>query len=73
MTDLAMTGIFSILTAVSTGTFSIIVRQGRHHGNAYTGVLIGLVVSIPILILYEVSIIIAKVVIRNQNKSQENI
>ena len=50
MNDLAMTGIFSILTAISTGTFSIIVRQGRHHGNAYTGVLIGLVVSIPILI-----------------------
>ena len=45
-----MTGIFSILTAVSTGTFSIIVRQGRHHGNAYTGVLIGLIVSIPILV-----------------------
>ena len=32
-----------------------------------------IIVSIPILILYEVSIIIAKVVIRNQNKSQENI
>lgn len=32
-----------------------------------------IIVSIPILILYEVSIIIAKVVIRNQNKSLENI
>tara|TARA_B100000686_G_scaffold194950_1_gene201873 strand:+ start:3771 stop:4652 length:882 start_codon:yes stop_codon:yes gene_type:complete len=51
MTDLTLTGIFSILTAVSTGTFSIIVRQGRHHGNAYTGVLIGLIVSIPLLVL----------------------
>ena len=50
MTDLTLTGVFSILTAISTGTFSIIVRQGRHHGNAYTGVLIGLIISIPVLV-----------------------
>ena len=51
MTDLTLAGVFSILTAISTGTFSIIVRQGRYYGNAYTGVLIGLIISVPLLLL----------------------
>ena len=47
MNETALAGMFSIFTAMSTGTFSVIVRRGGHHANAVTGVLIGLIVTVP--------------------------
>jgi DME family drug/metabolite transporter len=47
MTDSALAGLFSIATAMSTGTFSVFVRRGGSYANAVTGVLIGLVVTVP--------------------------
>lgn len=47
MNETALAGMFSILTAMSTGTFSVIVRRGGRHANAVTGVLIGLIVTVP--------------------------
>ncbi len=41
---------FALATAVMAATFSLIVRRGQAHGNAATGVLIGLIVNTPWLI-----------------------
>jgi len=41
---------FSMGTAVFSAGFSIIVRRGQQHGSAITGVIIGLIVSVPILV-----------------------
>ena len=42
--------IFSLASAVLAATFSLIVRRGQVHGNAATGVIIGLIVNIPWLV-----------------------
>lgn len=47
MTNTALAGLYSIATAMSTGTFSVVVRRGGKYGNAVTGVLIGLIVILP--------------------------
>lgn len=40
---------FALLTAAIGGPFSVIVRRGQAYGNAVTGVIIGLIVSLPLL------------------------
>ncbi|MEE9257496.1 MAG: DMT family transporter [bacterium] len=50
MMDSALAGIYSIATAMSTGAFSVIVRRGGSYANAVTGVLIGLIVTLPPLV-----------------------
>jgi drug/metabolite transporter (DMT)-like permease len=47
--DPALAAAFALMAAVGSATFSIIIRKGQRHGNAMTGVLIGLIVSVPIL------------------------
>ncbi len=49
MNDPALAAAFALMAAVGSATFSIIVRKGQRYGNATTGVLIGLIVSVPIL------------------------
>ncbi len=49
MKDPALAAAFALMAAVGSATFSIIIRKGQRHGNAMTGVLIGLIVSVPIL------------------------
>ena len=44
--------IFAFSTAILTATFQTIARKGRSYGNAATGVVIGLVINSPILLLY---------------------
>lgn len=44
-------GLFALGTAASFGTFSIIVLMGREHANAISGVVIGLIVPLPLLLL----------------------
>ena len=51
MLDPALAGMYSIATAATTGTFSIFVRRGQAYGNAATGVLIGLIVVTPPLVV----------------------
>ncbi len=51
MNETALSVIFAVSTAASTGTFSIIVRRGQRHANAVTGVLIGLIVILPPLMI----------------------
>ena len=51
MNETALSVIFAVSTAASTGTFSIIVRRGQRHANAVTGVLIGLIVILPPLMV----------------------
>jgi len=49
MTDTAISGLYSVATALSTATYSVFVRRGGRYGNAVTGVLIGLIVILPFL------------------------
>ncbi len=42
---------FALGTSAIFGTFSIIARMGREHANAITGVLIGLLLPMPLLLL----------------------
>ncbi len=49
MNDPALAAAFALMAAVGSATFSIIVRKGQRYGNATTAVLIGLIVSVPIL------------------------
>jgi uncharacterized membrane protein len=51
MSDIALSVLYSLSTAASTGTFSIFVRRGQRHANAVTGVLIGLIVTLPVLLI----------------------
>lgn len=51
MTDFGLAAVYSLATAVSTGTFAVIVGRGGSYGNAVTGVLIGLLVIVPPLAL----------------------
>ena len=50
MSEAHLTIIFSLGTAVMAASFSLIVRRGQQHGNAATGVLIGLIVNVPWLL-----------------------
>ncbi len=47
MDETSLSILFAVSTAASTGCFSIIVRRGQSHANAVTGVLIGLMVTVP--------------------------
>lgn len=50
MTNQAAAAGFALISAVSSAIFSIIIRKGQRHGNAASGVIIGLIVSMPVLI-----------------------
>ncbi len=50
MSEAHLAIIFSLGTAVMAASFSLIVRRGQQHGNAATGVLIGLIVNVPWLL-----------------------
>jgi len=50
MNDSLLAVMFSLCSAVMAASFSLIVRRGKQHGNATTGVLIGLIVSTPGLV-----------------------
>jgi len=41
---------YSLGTSLCTASFSLIVRRGQQHGSAFTGVVIGLIVSVPVLL-----------------------
>ncbi len=49
MTDTSLAVLFSLANAVTVSTFSLFVRRGERHANAVTGVLIGLLVSLPVM------------------------
>jgi len=51
VSDNFLAAAFSLGTAVSSATFSLIVRRGQKHASAMTGVVIGLVVNAPLLLL----------------------
>ncbi len=44
-----LAAMFALGTAVLSASFSVLVRKGQRYGGATTGVLIGLIVSIPVL------------------------
>ena len=50
MSDPALAAVLALGGAVTSATFSIIVRKGQRHGNATSGVMSGLIVSAPTLI-----------------------
>ena len=51
MIDQATACLFAFFGAIGSATFSIIIRKGQSYGNAITGVIIGLIVSIPVMFL----------------------
>ncbi len=50
MNDTALAAMFALLTASIAGPVSVFVRRGQAYGNATTGVLIGLIVNVPLLL-----------------------
>ena len=54
MTNQAVGAGFALMSAMGAAIFSIIVRRGQQHGNAATGVTIGLIVSMPVLIVLSI-------------------
>ena len=51
MTTTSLSVLFSLSTALVVGSFTLFVRSGRQHANAVSGVLIGIIVSMPPLLL----------------------
>jgi drug/metabolite transporter (DMT)-like permease len=49
MNDIALAATFALITALIAAPMSVIVRRGQVHGNAMTGVIIGLAVNLPLL------------------------
>ncbi|MDP6366052.1 MAG: DMT family transporter [Nitrospinota bacterium] len=49
MNDTTLAALFALLTAAIGGPVSVIIRRGQAYGNATIGVLIGLIVSLPLL------------------------
>lgn len=50
MPPVYLAALFSLGTAIFSAAFSLVVRKGQAHGNAVTGVVIGLIVNTPLLI-----------------------
>ena len=50
MSGTLLATVFSVGTSLCTASFSLIVRRGQQHGSAITGVVIGLIVSVPVLL-----------------------
>ncbi|MEE9257613.1 MAG: DMT family transporter [bacterium] len=50
MTDSTLAAIFALTTAALAGPVGLIIRRGQRYGNAVTGVVIGLIVNLPLLI-----------------------
>lgn len=50
MSDTLLASVYSLGTSFCTASFSLIVRRGQQHGSALTGVVIGLIVSVPFLL-----------------------
>ena len=51
MSDTLLAAIFALITASISGPVSVTARRAGAYGNAVTGVLIGLIVNIPLLII----------------------
>lgn len=51
MTTTTLSVFFSLSTALVVGSFTLFVRSGQRHANAVSGVLIGLIVSLPPLLV----------------------
>ncbi|MEE9274976.1 MAG: DMT family transporter [bacterium] len=51
MSESSLAAIFAFGSAVSVGVFSLVVRRGQQHGNAMTGVFIGLIVTLPFMLV----------------------
>ena len=51
MTTTTLSVLFSLSTAVVVGSFTLFVRSGQRHANAVSGVLIGIIVSFPPLLV----------------------
>ena len=51
MTTITLSVLFSLSTALVVGSFTLFVRSGQRHANAVSGVLIGLIVSMPPLLV----------------------
>ncbi len=51
MTTTTLSVLFSLSTALVVGSFTLFVRSGQRHANAVSGVLIGLIVSMPPLLV----------------------
>ena len=51
MIDQATACVFAMFAAIGSATFSVIIRMGQRYANATSGVVIGLIVSIPFLLL----------------------
>ncbi|MEE9256999.1 MAG: DMT family transporter [bacterium] len=50
MNDTTLAAAFALITAALAGPISVTIRRGQAYGNAATGVVIGLIVNLPILI-----------------------
>ncbi len=50
MTTITLSVLFSLSTALVVGSFTLFVRSGQRHANAVSGVLIGIIVSLPPLL-----------------------
>ena len=51
MSTITLSVLFSLSTALVVGSFTLFVRSGQRHANAVSGVLIGLIVSMPPLLV----------------------
>ena len=51
MTDTNWAVLFAIIAAMLTATFQMIARRGQVYGNAVTGVMIGVIVNLPLLLI----------------------
>ena len=49
MSEAALAAMFALATAFLSATFSIFIRKGQRYANATTGVLIGMIVTVPLL------------------------
>lgn len=51
MNPTLLAALFAMGTAIFSATFSLVARRGQQHGGAVTGVVIGLIVSTPFLLM----------------------
>lgn len=51
MSDTLLAAIYALITAVISGPVGVLARRGGAYGNAVTGVIIGLIVNTPLLII----------------------
>ena len=50
MTDTTLAALLALTTAALAGPVGLIIRRGQRYGNAVTGVVIGPIVNLPLLI-----------------------